>query len=214
MALPLPWLFLLGLFLPVALAVPLLYEFRRSQDTGPRVFPDTTLDLHKRRTTSGKWRGGEEPQVRPGLVHEPGDVEVLPETEMEANLVVRGRLTVGRVATLNGSAKTGGGVRLLEGAKVFGNLVCDGAVDLGRMAYVQGVVHARGNVTLRPGSVVKGLYTDGRVDVHPGAEILEDVIARQGVHLVVPGREEEAVADLESLNALLSPEEWDWEGDT
>ncbi len=206
MAPPLPWLLLLGLFLPVALAAPLILEYKRGRDGGPRFVPTSTLKLKRRERRTANGQKTQDPKVRPGLTHVSVDLEIIAGTEMEGNVVTRGRLTVGRGASFKGSAKAMKGVRLLREAKAYGNLISGGKVVLGRLSYVQGVVYAKGKVTLKPGAVVKGIYTEGRVDVYPGAEVLEDVIAREGVHLVVPVEDSEALEDLESLNALLSPE--------
>lgn len=201
----LPWLFLLGFLLPVALMVPLLVEHTRSRDVGPRLVPTTTLvERTKARTAQG--RRVQDPQPAPGLTRVPVDLEVLEDTELEGNVVTDGALVLAPRAVLRGSGKARTGVRLHEAAKVYGNVITGGDVDLGRLSYVQGLVYAAGSVTLRPGAVVKGIYAQGRVDVYPGAEIVEDVLAEQGVHLVVPVERERALEELESLNALLNPE--------
>ncbi|MFQ5838656.1 MAG: polymer-forming cytoskeletal protein [Thermoplasmata archaeon] len=207
MALSLPWLLLLGLFLPIVLTAPLLIEHARNRDVGPRVVPTTTLDP-KRRTvkTAGSKRSFEEPKVMPGLTRIPLDLEVLEGVELEGNVVTEGALTISKGGALRGSAKAMKGVLVDEEAKVYGNLISAGDVELGRLSSVQGLVYTAGNVTLRPGAVVKGIYADGRVDIYPGAEILEDVIAGEGVHLVVPVDGSRALEELESLNALLSPD--------
>ncbi len=206
----LPWLLFLGLFLPVALAVPLLLEHKRVRDEGPRQIPVTTLDLQKRqaRSTRRSVRRISDPKVMPGLTHLSTNLEIIAETEIGGNVVTQGSLTVGVGGSLKGSAKAKKGIHLLAKAQVFGNLISGGAVDLDRLSYVQGIVYSVGDVTLKPGAVVKGIYTDGKVNVYPGAEIVEDVIAREGVHLVVPTDDSRALADLESLNALISPEEF------
>jgi cytoskeletal protein CcmA (bactofilin family) len=206
--LSLPWLLIIGLFLPIVLMTPLLIEHARRRDVGPRVFPTSTLDRKRKAVkTAGRTRTIEEPKVVPGLTHLPVDLEVLENTEMEGNVVTDGSLTLSKAATLRGSAKAAKGVRLGEKAKVFGNLISAGDVELEKLSYVQGLVYTTGNVTLKPGAVVKGIYADGRVDIYPGAEILEDVIAQEGVHLVVPVDKSRALEELESLNALLSFDE-------
>lgn len=143
----------------------------------------------------------------PGLTRVGMDLGILEGTEMEGNVVTEGRLGLAPHATLRGSGKARKGIHVGEGAKVFGNLITAGEVRLGRLSYVQGLVYANGNVLLLPGAVVKGIYTEGRVDVHPGAEILEDVIAAGGVHLVVPMEGQKAMDELELLNALLTRNE-------
>ncbi len=214
MALSLPWLLLLGLSLPVALAVPLLFELRHGHDVGPRQFPTRTLDpSRKPNRTTKRRRAAEDPDVLPGLARLAVDVEVIAGTETEGNLVTKGHLTIGRAASLKGSAKALRGVHVLDEGRAYGNLVSGGEVVLERLSYVQGIVYASGNVILKPGAAVKGIYTDGRVDIYPGAEILEDVIARDGVHLVVPEGESQVLEELEALNAVLRPERLT-EGDT
>jgi cytoskeletal protein CcmA (bactofilin family) len=207
MTLSLPWLLILGLFLPIVLMTPLLLEHARSRDVGPRVIPTTTLDRKRRAVrTAGEAQTIEEPKAVPGLTRLVVDLEVMEDTELEGNVVTAGSLTLSRRATLLGSAKAAKGVHLAEGAKVHGNLISAGDVSLGKLSYVQGLVYSGGNVTLKAGAVVKGIYADGRVDIYPGAEIMEDVIAGEGVHLVVPVDRARALEELESLNALLSSE--------
>lgn len=203
--LSLPWLFLLGLLLPFVLLTPLLVEHRRGRD-GPRVVPETTLK--SRRTPRSEAGRTEEPPLVPGLTRVPVDLEVLEGTEMKGNVVTGGRFSLEARAALRGSAKARTGIRLGEAARVYGNLVAGGDVDLGRRSYVQGLVYAAGHVTLRPGAVVKALYAGGRVAVYPGAEILEDVMAEEGVHLVVPADTVRAMEELETLNTLLNPDEY------
>ncbi|MFQ5908665.1 MAG: polymer-forming cytoskeletal protein [Thermoplasmata archaeon] len=204
----LPWLLLLGLVLPVALTVPLLMEVRRGRDSGPRKVPASTLKRPRRpRRASRRGQKAEDPKSVPGLTRVGMDLGILEGTEMEGNVVTEGRLGLAPHATLRGSGKARKGIHVGEGAKVFGNLITAGEVRLGRLSYVQGLVYANGNVLLLPGAVVKGIYTEGRVDVHPGAEILEDVIAAGGVHLVVPMEGQKAMDELELLNALLTRNE-------
>ncbi|MFQ5918831.1 MAG: polymer-forming cytoskeletal protein [Thermoplasmata archaeon] len=203
----LPWLLLLGLVLPLALAVPLLLEVRRGKDTGPRKVPPSTLKPpRRRRSTSRRGHRLEDPKAVPGLTRVGMDLGILEGTEMEGNVVTEGRLGLAANSTLQGSAKARKGIHLGEGAKVFGNLITAGEVRLGRLSYVQGLVYATGNVVLMPGAVVKGIYSEGRVDVHPGAEVVEDVIAGEGVHLVVPMEGQKAMDQLELLNVLLTRE--------
>ncbi len=209
MAISLPWLFLLGLLLPVALVAPLVIEHARGRDKGPREVPTTTLDLERKRTrTKGSKRSNKDPEAMPGLTRVPVDLEILEGMEMEGNVVTYGTLTLGKGASLKGSAKALKGIRLEEESKAYGNLICKGDVELGRLSYVQGVVYTSGNVTLKAGAAVRGIYADGRVDIYPGAEILEDVLAKGGIHLVVPVDSAKALEELESLNALLHPEEF------
>lgn len=208
MTLSLPWLLIIGLFLPIVLMTPLLVEHVRRRDVGPREVPTTTLDIDRRAVkTAGNTRSIEEPKLVPGLTRVRVDLEILENTDMEGNVVTDGTLTLAKGATLKGSAKAARGTTLEEGARVLGNLISGGDVALGRLSYVQGLVYTTGNVTLKPGAAVKGVYADGRVDIYPGAEILEDVIAQGGVHLVVPVDRSRALEELESLNALLSSEE-------
>ncbi len=201
----LPWLLFLGLVLPVALALPLLMEVRRGKDTGPRKVPSSTLKPPRtRRHTSRRGDPVQDPKPMPGLTRVSMDLGILEGTEMEGNVVTQGRLGLAPRATLRGSGKAKKGIHLGEGARVLGNLITAAGVKLGRHSYVEGLVYAKGNVVLMPGAVVKGIYTEGRVDVHPGAEILEDVIAAGGVHLVVPMEGERAMDQLELLNVLLA----------
>lgn len=209
MAIELPWLVLLGLSLPFILTVPLLLEHARGRDVGPRRVPDSTLDLQKKRVHTRRMaRLGGHPRTQPGLTRVGVDLEVLEGSEMEGNVVTHGTLTLGEGAVLRGSGKAHGGIELGPSAKVYGNLLAGGSVTLARFSYVQGIIYATGPVTLHPGAVVRGVFTDHQVDVYTGAEILEDVIAPEGVHLVVPVRDSRAVEDLEVLNTLLAPDEF------
>ncbi len=189
----------------MALAVPLLMEVRKGKDTGPRKVPQSTLKAPRtRRQTS---RGGhpvQDPKAMPGLTRVGMDLGILEGTEMEGNVVTQGRLGLAPRSTLRGSGKAKKGIHIGERARVLGNLITAAGVKLGRRSYVEGLVYAKGNVVLMPGAVVKGIYTEGRVDVHPGAEILEDVIAEGGVHLVVPMEGKKAMDQLELLNVLLT----------
>lgn len=209
MAVSLPWLLILGLSLPAVLMVPLILEHTRSRDVGPRAMPKTTLDPEKKRVrTTRKRQELENPRTMPGLTRLGVDLEILEESEMEGNVVTRGTLTLAEGSILRGSGKGQRGVRLGERAKAYGNIISGGEVELGKFSYVQGIVYAFGTVTLKPAAIVRGIFTEGRVDIYPGAEILEDVIAKDGVHLVVPVQETRAIEELEALNALLSPEEF------
>ncbi len=213
MAVSLPWLLLLGLSLPAVLMIPLILEHTRVHDRGPRVVPTTTLDLEKRRVrTSRRQARITDPKARPGVTRLGVDLEILEESEMDGNVVTRGHLTLAEGSVLRGSGKAQKGVLLAERAKAYGNIISGGEVEMDKFSYVQGIVYAAGKVTLKPGAIVRGIFTEGRVDIYPGAEILEDVIATDGVHLVVPVGESRAIEELEVLNALLSPEEF-MEGD-
>ncbi len=205
----LPWLLVLGLSLPVVLMIPLILEHTRRRDEGPREVPTTTLDTEKKRVrTVRRGQRLDDTRAMPGLTRIGVDLEILEESEMDGNVVTRGTLTLAAGSILRGSGKAQVGVRLGERAKTYGNIISGGEVDLERFSYVQGIVYATGKVTLKPGAIVRGIFTDSRVDVYPGAEILEDVIAQDGVHLVVPVQETRAIEELEVLNALLSPEEF------
>ncbi len=209
MAASLPWLLILGLSLPVVLTVPFILEHTRGRDVGPRKMPTTTLDLEKKQVrTARKKQRLEDPRAMPGLTRLGVDLEILEESEMEGNVVTHGTLTLAEGSILRGSGKGQRGIRLAERAKAYGNIISGGDVELEKFSYVQGIVYASGKVTLKPGAIVRGIFTESRVDIYPGAEILEDVIAKDGVHLVVPVQETRAIEELEALNALLSPEEF------
>jgi cytoskeletal protein CcmA (bactofilin family) len=210
----LPWLLLLGLVLPLALAVPLLLEVRRSKDAGPRKVPPSTLKPPRRRRRAPiEDLPPGDPTADPGLTRVGMDLGILEGTVMEGNVVTEGRLGLAPNSTLQGSGKARKGVHVGRGAKVTGNLITAADVKLGPDSYVQGLVYAAGNVVLEPGAVVKGIYAEGRVDVHPGAEILEDVIAAEGVHLVVPMEGQKAMDQLDLLNVLLTRGAEEEEGD-
>lgn len=117
-----------------------------------------------------------------------GDLEIPPRARVSCDLVVRGRLTIGAEARLEGSAKAHGAARLCSGVRVSGSVVGQGDVVLEDNVVVDGPVIAEerltigarctigtadepstvraGAITVRGGSVVHGTaWASGRGEV-------------------------------------------------
>ncbi|HIE57690.1 MAG TPA: hypothetical protein EYP88_05615 [Anaerolineales bacterium] len=183
----LPVLFLLTLFFAVPL-IPLLLEILKREDRGPRKIPDVTIN---REDSGGKTSFIEKARIASRtkgiagkVLRVTGDVSIPDGTEINSDIIIEGRLRVGKRCKIHGSVKVYAGLIIGEETLVEGNILSDGEVIIGRGAQVKGIVDSLQNVILEEEAVVEAVSTEKSVKIYPGARINRSILCEASIETV------------------------------
>lgn len=107
------------------------------------------------------------------------DFEVKSRTWLHGDLIVRGDLTVGEAAVIDGTVKVHGSIEVAGSARISGGLFCDGDVRLGPACRIDGVCTAGGDLTIESDTVIG--RSDRRVTVTAARLFVADGVRVHGV---------------------------------
>ena len=179
---------LAALIIPV---IPLLMELFKRKDKGPRAIPETTLYEEEPNVESETDESEAESipvmenarlQARvkgtpSAVLRVTGDVSVPDGTTINNNMVVQGRLRLGKKCRVQGSIKAFGGVDIGDGSMVEGHVLSDGTVVIGRNAEVKGMVDSLQDIILKEKAVVGAVSTEKTVKMEPGAKVMRRILS-------------------------------------
>lgn len=107
------------------------------------------------------------------------DFEVLSRTWMNGDLIVRGELSVGTGAVIDGTVKVHGSIDVADGVRITGGLFCDGSVRLGKGCKIDGVCTAGSDMQIDSDTVIG--HEDRRVTVTAARMTVADGVRIHGV---------------------------------
>ena len=113
-----------------------------------------------------------------------GDVSIPDGTEINSDIVIEGRLRVGKRCKIHGSIKVYAGLIIGEETLVEGNILSDGEVIIGRGAQIKGIVDSLQDVILEEEAVVEAVSTEKSVKIYPGAIINRRILCGASIETV------------------------------
>lgn len=200
--------FLLMLFLLIAALVfvvlvfsPLVIEFKKPRDKGPRrIF---RMPFERRIRSSGKKpitiglnsignsstaknledilnkAGAKTAKIGKDTTRVFSDVVFSPRFEVSDNIVVEGALTVGDFCVFHRSIKAKGSLHIGSGVVIKGNVVSKGNVTILDDVVIGGSVHSEGSVKIGENVFIAlSVVALGDVELHENSEVKKNILTR------------------------------------
>ncbi|MDW8048713.1 MAG: hypothetical protein RMJ07_03425 [Nitrososphaerota archaeon] len=171
---------LLPLIILGVLFSPVIFEYFRRKDRGPRRVPEqTTYEEKPDVEVPPLEKAREEARVKvpSEVLRVTGDISIPDGTVINNPLVVQGSLKVGRNCHIYGSIKAFGGVELGESTIVEGHVLSEGVVVVGRNCVINGVVDSLRDIILEENATVEAVSTERTVKIGPNARITRRVLS-------------------------------------
>ena len=160
--------FLIPVTLLVIFLVPTIIELLRRRDKGPREVPDMTIYGEKVELDSIRMLAISEDYDQPKVSN---DVILPNGIEVQRDMIVNGRLTIGNNCHVRGTLKASGSISVGEATIIDGSILSRGEIIVRRNCRIAGVIVSIQDIILGDNVTAEAVSTEKTVKLGLGVKI-------------------------------------------